>query len=841
MSKKLLVTALLASTAIGMSARSLTPAEALQRVRNDQSLPMKARTMTVASEVAPALTVNAENSNDPMLYVFTNADKNGFMVVSADDVAKPLLGYSDNGTFSVNNVPENVQWWLNEYAAQISAAARTPVYAPYGWFKAPKEDHAPIAPMLTTRWNQSAPYNNRCPEINGTRSVTGCLATAEAQVMNYHKWPEKVTGSVSYTWQNGGKVLEADMDTIPLVWDKMLDDYTESNPGTAEEQLAVANLMLACGVASQMNYSPSSSGATSLAGARGFYANFGCTQSGLVLREWYSPDEWDEYIYNYIAVHGPLVYCGQGPGGGHAFVCDGYRSEGYYHFNWGWGGTSDGYYVLDALNPATQGIGGTAFGYNTSQQVIPGLHKPGDVKDYIPSFAADGGLTVYVSRAGDDENLWDSGLVNDTLIVYSAEPDGGGFWNFSMGEVPISFGLHISNDDTGENFFYGSFDVENYPLGSFRGWKGYLMTLPQDIAEGMYNVRPAMNAFNTGWRDMPVDQNYPTFVMMEIRNDSVFFSKPKPADFEISDLEFHTPLVSGGKFTMTASARAIGARSFYGNVRLLLGEMIGEDDFIADYIGSAQLISAEPDEDIPFSYNDIFATTSLKGKYTAVFINAETGKIVSEPIEVTIAPYPKTTTVTATNIAVKDQDNINPVDFGMSFDLNCTAGYFSNELIMIVGFNNHLGGYSEVARYTSKTQYLLAGESAKVEMGGFLPISKSSDIYDAYLKYYDSYAKKYVDVAGPITFSVKQAGLTDVTVPEGVAANYNSATQQVNVASASEDIATVEVFNATGNTVTSVVANGTDATVDMSAFPAGVYLVRTTLSNGATLTTRFVK
>lgn len=838
MLNKLLVTALLASTAIGMSARSLTPAEALQRVRGDQNLPMKARTMSVTSEAAPALTVNAKESSDPMVYVFTNESKGGFMVVSADDVAMPLLGYSDNGSFSTENVPENVQWWLDEYARQIAWAVQNPVYAPFGWFKAPKEDHAVIEPMVTSRWNQSEPYNNRCPEINGTRSVTGCLATAEAQVMYYHKWPEKATGVVSYTWQNGGKVLEADLDTIPLVWDKMLDDYTDANPGTDEEQLAVANLMLACGVASQMNYSPSSSGATALNGARGFFTNFGCTQTGFVFRDWYTPEQWDDYIYNYIHTHGPLVYCGVGPGGGHAFVCDGYRGEGYYHINWGWGGKSDGYFLLDALNPATQGIGGTAYGYNTNQQVIPGLHKPGDVKDYVPSFAADGGINVYVIH---DDEIYDSGLVTDSLLVYSADEENGGFWNFALDVVPVSLGFNITNDDTGESFYHGSFDVINYPLGSFRGWRGYYMILPPDIPEGTYNVRPALNTFDTGWRDMPVDQNYPTFMMMEIRNDSVFFSKPKPAEFEINNVEFHTPLVSGGKFIVTASARAIGARSFYGNVRLLLGEMIGEDDFIADYIGSTELISAEPDTDIQFTYNDEFATKSLKGKYTAVFINAETGKIVSEPITVTLSPYPATTTVTASDIVIKDENNINPLDFGMSFDLNCTAGYFSNEMILFVGFNNNKGGYTETARYTSKTQYLLAGENARLEMGGYFPVSKSTEIYDAYLKYYDSYAKKYVDVAGPITFSVKVAGVTEPVSAEGVVANYDVATQQLNVISDSDDIVAVEVFNATGSSVVSVAANGGDAVVDMSVYPAGVYLVRTTTSVGATLTTRFVK
>ena len=241
--------------------------------------------------------------------------------------------------------------WLDGYAREIAAAkARHESDSPRVTSTTP--DHAYIAPMVTTRWNQNSPYNHLCPTLNNLRSVTGCMATAEAQVLNYHKYPEKGTGNVSYKWKNGNRDIKADLDTIPLKWDLMLDIYSDKSP--AESCQAVANLMYACGIVSNMDYSPSSSGANTINSAQGLYKYMGCKEASIVLRDWYNPEDWDNLVYNYLVDHGPLLYCGQSGAGGHAFVCDGYAGNGYYHFNWGWGGMSDGNFRLSALNPKSQ-------------------------------------------------------------------------------------------------------------------------------------------------------------------------------------------------------------------------------------------------------------------------------------------------------------------------------------------------------------------------------------------------------------------------------------------------------------------------------------------------------
>lgn len=170
-------------------ARSLSPSEALARALNSGNVSGALRAPVRA---VPLMTVGSPEQ--PAIYVFDQG-KEGYIMVSADDVAAPVLAYSDSGTFDPDNMPESLRWWLDEYKAQIEAATRENNEA---YEKISRATREPIAPLLTTTWDQGTPFNNDCPLINGQQTVSGCVATAMAQVMNYHKWPESFNANFSY-------------------------------------------------------------------------------------------------------------------------------------------------------------------------------------------------------------------------------------------------------------------------------------------------------------------------------------------------------------------------------------------------------------------------------------------------------------------------------------------------------------------------------------------------------------------------------------------------------------------------------------------------------------------
>ena len=290
-------------------------------------------------------------------HVFNTSD--GFVIVSADDCETPVIGYSREGRFDPNNVPIQMEGYLQDFIARIqfgienhieadeATAKQWEMVKTTGKLNDSKSTKA-VAPLLTDKWNQGCLYNNLCPTMSGPcgHAEVGCVAVAMAQIMRYWGYPTTGWGTHSYT--NAGLTLSADFGNTTYDWEHMPDSLTE-NSSEAEIE-AVSTLLYHCGVSLEMRYGPNGSLANTgdVINALRRYFNY-TRQIHKEKKSDYSNEEWSSLLMNSLDLSRPIQYVGYGSGG-HSFVCDGYDSNGLFHFNWGWG-TANGYFALGNLNP----------------------------------------------------------------------------------------------------------------------------------------------------------------------------------------------------------------------------------------------------------------------------------------------------------------------------------------------------------------------------------------------------------------------------------------------------------------------------------------------------------
>ncbi len=347
----------------------------------------EAATLTWHTGIRPVRKAAAQQATQAEPYfVFDRGQNEGFVIISGDDqTVEQVLGYCDSGTFDYDQLPPNMREWLDGYALQIAKMQEKGSEEGNGGSMAPVRRlpaHPAIATMMSSKWNQGSPYNNECPMyFTLGRSVTGCVATAYAQILYYQREKmvtETQAAMPAYTGYTAhetyGNLQVAGIPKgSPIDWDNMRDTYNGSE--TAVQKTAVAQLMHYCGVGVKMDYTNSASGAQSqeVYNALRNYFGFGNSVRYVSYQNYTTDEQWDEVCYQELAEGRPFYISGANADVGHAFVCDGYDGARRYHINWGWGGQSDGHYYLSDLNPGQQGIGGSNDGYNQYRECIMGI------------------------------------------------------------------------------------------------------------------------------------------------------------------------------------------------------------------------------------------------------------------------------------------------------------------------------------------------------------------------------------------------------------------------------------------------------------------------------------
>lgn len=471
-----------------------------------------------------------QGNKTPALYVFNNENTDGgFVIVSADDNTRAILGYADNGTFSEENMPANIRFWLQMYADEIARAAEMPATTT----QTTENTYPIVSPLLgNTVWGQDAPFYNLCPTLNDIQCVTGCVATAVSQIMYYHKHPTRGIGSHSYKWETGGRTLSADFGNTTYDWANMLADYGGNNYITAQAD-AVATLMLHTGIACDMEYNTSANGGSSAISNKMMNAlirHFGYDTGMRVLpKDYMDENEMLNLIAQDLQAGHPIFMSGHTTNNeGHAFVCDGMQSNGYIHINWGWDGYCNGHFAISAMNPYGQGTGGAASGQAFTENVyaFTGI-QPNQNGKVIPCILANditySGANRHLHKTQNNVNFTISRFTNNGVTSIS------GKYAYLIYKDGVLY-TTISTTNTVDTLESGHFFLNNQRTN----------TSLSSLSAGNYELSVGVipNSSTTAYPILAKTARGEKRIPITVTTDSVFIGESLNITKDTADLEF---------------------------------------------------------------------------------------------------------------------------------------------------------------------------------------------------------------------------------------------------------------------------------------------------------------
>ena len=604
----------------------------------------KAGTLERLQAAQPTTKHRASGTNATSYYVFNIGQADGFVIVSGDDRTPAILGYADSGSLNMEALPDGLRYLLDGYEEQMEWMDKNGIDGNQaagqasGTVTRRSAARTAISPLIKTRWDQGTPYNAYCPPIDNEATVTGCVATSMAQVMYYHKWPNgdtpyvppyetktKDKSNANITLQVDGIAAESfsQAPTTSFGWGYMTYTY-DTYQGT-EAKIAVAKLMRYCGQSIQMSYGLQANGGSSAyneaipSALKTYFDYDGGVRN--TYRKNYSYGEWVSLIYSELAENRPVILGGQSMGGGHSFICDGYDTDDYFHINWGWSGSSDGFFRLSVLQPWSQGIGGssTLDGFSFSQNAIIGIQPPvSGNKDYCLSLEglhlSDPSITSQTFTRDEGTNNFIG--INIYYLLYS----------YQYGSNAFDYALQLV-DENGN--VIQTYDIANNKTLVFNesDYNTKSITIPANpanLGNGTYYIKAMSKPHNaTNWLECYDGDRYQLTAV--ISGDELTITVP------IADTVFPTgatetitvtgDLTQGHEQEVTASVIG-GAKDYHGN--LFLGAKLGNDGANKAVMGKTVDIPAGKTVDVHFSF-----IPESAGNYTLSLYTGKDGGNVS--------------------------------------------------------------------------------------------------------------------------------------------------------------------------------------------------------------------
>ena len=492
--KKLYTIVLLLMMSLVLSAAEISQEQALGNARS--FMLQKRGDGLIQRRVQGSMNMQAVPTGMSELYAF-NIEGGGYVIASADDRTLPVLGYSLTGSFDASQIPDNMRSWLQGYAEQIKMLGNVSAAS----VAADDLGLTAIEPLMQTRWGQKAPYNLQTPVVNGKQTVTGCVATAMAQVMYYHQWPKAATTDIpayTYTYKDEETRETVEVQGLPATtfeWDKMLPTYTEESPGTEEQRQAVARLMRYCGQAVQMDYGESSGSEPEYA-AKALRNEFGYSKLTRVASRFdYSRLEWCKVIWEELNQKRPVLMAGKNGPYGHAFIIDGYDGRGMFHVNWGWGGDKDNYFALDVMDPDhpadSEPTAQETNGYVLYQKILLGVEPSTGSEEVTPE------MTRCLKMVESPDTYWETLC---TTLLY-----------FDLDNKPGNFEMAIGTKDADGNIsiIYVHPDKMHIPSEETRELNYHLEAL--ELPDGSYQLYPFyrdLEVADDTWHQIGNDRQY---------------------------------------------------------------------------------------------------------------------------------------------------------------------------------------------------------------------------------------------------------------------------------------------------------------------------------------------
>lgn len=661
-------------------------------------------------------------------YVLSGGTGEGYLVVSADDVLPAVLGYADSGEFDPATMPPAMAAWLKEYGRQLAYAIENGYDTPYASAfsqngsvlgqnglasltligeiakgnaanrqnaKAP--ERAPILPLCSAKWNQSAPFNNNCPTISGTKASTGCTATAMAQVIYAHKWPVTGTGTNTYISGTSREKLTFDFGATTFDWDNMLPSYSAGyNDKEAE---AVATLMEACGNAALMSYGADASGAYPYDAIYGMVKFMGYDKSAIMTeRDYYTSELWTDMVYSELANGRPVIYGGYDSSyqNGHTFIVDGYSENGFFHLNWGWGGMSDGYFLLTALDPAEQGIGGSASGYNYRQDAIINIMPAKEDSEYQLEVMWHGPFTT-ANKAYTAKGTVDFIVGND-----------GYFRGFTLESTKAVIGVKATPVEGGETVFYPGLEADfpsYYGLYQSIDYSKFSIPVSDLPTSGSYILTPAY-LHNGILKDIAVKVGDVNSVLMTCSKMGVKFEDVEVARTLTADhIKVANTLYSGKSCSVTAEIHNSG-EEYLGMVKAGFVNAEGE---VLTWLGDVP-VNLVDGESVTVLFTGIlnsYNTVLEPGDYILNIFDEAGESICENPLNVTVneAPAGKPVYDISYNLVGNDTGdgtNFSPYLIGDEVNLEVTVSVTSGLFEDVVALYGYYDDDTD-ATFTSST------------------------------------------------------------------------------------------------------------------------------------------
>ena len=540
-----------------------------------------------------------------LYYVFNVGNDKGFVIVAGDDAVTPILAYADRGDFSEREMAPAAKAMLESYAQQIEMIQQNPSLS-----VAASTSYEAIAPMVETQWNQMEPYNYMCPTITGEpgRSVTGCVATAMAQIMYYHKWPVAETKAIPAYEMSTGELI-AGADPVVIDWDAMQLTYTGSEAEDDPAALAVAQLMVLCGKSVKMNYSYNSSGAgdgAMLNALKSYFDYDGAAR--LVYRVDFANAVWEKMVIVELAAQRPVYLSGfsESASGqvGHAFVCDGYDGQGLFHINWGWGGMSDGFFRLTLLNPNDHGTGGNngSGGFSMDEVAIIGMqpNQGGTLQETAE-------MTLEAFSCTEESATRSSFAAGFPLPLNLTA------WNVTSQTFAVEVGVAIYDED---NQLWGVSEtgMSASALETSYGWSGEMSVIVgKGITDGTYTLR-LVHKVNGSEEWTPLKNADKYYLEMQVNGNNATVTNRAPhSGIAVNNMDLQGNLSVGSQQTFTYNITNTGD-TYTQNIAFLVN---------SDLI-SAIGLNLDPGntDDYIFSW-----TPDRKGTYRVSLADATTGAI----------------------------------------------------------------------------------------------------------------------------------------------------------------------------------------------------------------------